>query len=167
MKLSGVRLIGPWTCQCCVQLEGPWKDHVWAILGPWFDHFFNIFTSRCMKWIKFSLESHAYQIEECHSVSNYWDNIRAMFGPHYGHVWAISIIYLYLDAWNGSFFHQRVLLAKSEIIVDVYFLEPYWGHVWAIIGQCFGYFYKIYASRCPKWLKFLLKSHACQTEECW
>ena len=39
------------------------------------------------------------------------------------------------------------------------------GHVWAILGPCFGYFYNIFASRCLKWLKLLLISHAPQIEE--
>ena len=54
-------------------------DHVWAILGPCFGYFYNTFASRCFKWFKISLESHAYQIEEYHSMLNYRDHIRAMF----------------------------------------------------------------------------------------
>merc|ERR1712081_21493 len=46
-----------------------------------------------------------------------------------------------------------------------HFLGPHLGHVWAILGPCFGYFYNIFASRCLKWLKLLLISHAPQIEE--
>ena len=62
-----------------VKLLGSYKDHVWAILGPWYGYFYNIFASRCLKWLTYSLERCACQIEEYHSVSNYWDHIRAMF----------------------------------------------------------------------------------------
>ena len=76
-------------------LESCW-GYVWAILGPCFDYFYNIFASRCLKWLKFSLESHASQIEEYHSISNYWNHKRAMFLPYQDHVWAISAISLLL-----------------------------------------------------------------------
>ena len=65
-----------------VKLFGPYKGRVWAILGPCFGYFYNIFASRCLKWLKFSLDRHAFQIGEYESMSNYWDHIRAMFGPN-------------------------------------------------------------------------------------
>ena len=54
-----------------VKLLEQYKGHVWAILGPCFDYFYNIFASRCLNWLKFSLEGHASQIEEYPSISNY------------------------------------------------------------------------------------------------
>ena len=62
-----------------VELLGPFWGHVWAISGC-FGYFYNISAPRCMKWLKFSLVSRASQIEEYHSMSDYWDHIRAMFG---------------------------------------------------------------------------------------
>ena len=54
---------------------------------------------------------------------------------------------------------------NREITINVNLLgpykghvKPYLGHVWAILGTSFGYFYKIFASRCLKWLKFSLES---------
>ena len=52
-----------------VNFLGPYKGHVCAIsgpclaiVGPCFDDFYNIFASRCLKWLIFSLESlHAKQ----------------------------------------------------------------------------------------------------------
>ena len=94
------------------KLLGPYKGHVWAIFGPCFGYFYNIFASRCPKWLKFLLERHICQIEEYHSMSNYLDHIRAMLGPCLGHVLAISTISLLLDDWNGSTFHWRDMHAK-------------------------------------------------------
>merc|ERR1711954_586251 len=105
-----------------LKLWRPYKGHVWAILGPCFGYFYNIFASRCLKWLKFSLESQACQIEENQSMLDYLDHIRAMF-------------------------------------------RPYQGHVWAILGPCFGYFCNIFAPRCLKWLIFSMESHASQIEE--
>ena len=55
--------------------------------------------------LNFSQKSHAYQVEEYNSISNYWDYERAIFGPYKGHVLAISTISLVVDASNGSNFH--------------------------------------------------------------
>ena len=95
-----------------VKLLGPYESHVGAILGPCFDYIYNIFASRCLIWLKFSLESHASQIEKYQSMSNYWDQIRAIFKPYKDHVQAIlgqcldiSTISLLLYDWNGSTFH--------------------------------------------------------------
>ena len=65
-----------------VDILGPYLGHVLAILVPCFDNFYNIVASRCWKWLKFSLEGHVSQIEEYHSMSNYWDHIRAMLGQY-------------------------------------------------------------------------------------
>ena len=62
--------------------EGPCKANVLAILGPCFGFFYNIFSFRYLKWLKFSLESLACQIKDYHSMLDYWDHMRAMFGPY-------------------------------------------------------------------------------------
>ena len=72
-----------------VKLLGPYKVHIWAILLPCVGYFYNIFASRCLKGLKFSLEIHACQIGEKDLVSNYWDHIRAMLGPCWGHIRAM------------------------------------------------------------------------------
>ena len=68
--------------QFTIALLDPHRVHVLPILGLCFGYFYNIFASRCLKWLKFSLKSHACQLEEYHSMSNYWDHIRAMLGPY-------------------------------------------------------------------------------------
>ena len=80
------------------QLLGPYWGHVWTILGPCFGYLYNIFACRCLKWLKFSLKSHACQAEDYSLISNYPDHIGSMFGPSWGHVLAISTIPLLLDA---------------------------------------------------------------------
>ena len=63
-----------------VQLLGPYWGNVLVIMGP----FLTISTrsSRCLKWLKFSLKNYAYQIEENFLMLNYLDHIGAMFGPY-------------------------------------------------------------------------------------
>ena len=85
-----------------VQLFGPYWCHVWAILGPYLSYFYNFFACRCLRWLKFSLESLACQIEEYSSMYTYWDHIWAMFWAYQGNILAISKKYLLLDACNGS-----------------------------------------------------------------
>ena len=65
-----------------VELLEPYWSHVWAILGPCFGYFYNIFACSYLKWLKFSLKSHAHQIEDYTLISNYWDHIGAMFSPY-------------------------------------------------------------------------------------
>ena len=67
-----------------VKLLGPYKGHVWAILGPCFGYYCNIFASRCPKWLKFSLKSHAFQIGDYLQFSI----IGTIFGPGFGHILA-------------------------------------------------------------------------------
>ena len=81
-----------------VELLGPYGDHVWVILGPFLGYFYNILAFRFLKWLKFSLKSHACQAEDYSLISNYPDHIGSMFGPSWGHVLAISTISLRLDA---------------------------------------------------------------------
>ena len=40
-----------------VKLLGSYKGHVWAMLGPCFGYFYNIFASRGLKWLTYSLVS--------------------------------------------------------------------------------------------------------------
>ena len=70
---------------------------------------------------------------------NYFDHIKAMFGPYQSHVLAISTISLLLDGWNGSKVHWRDMHAKKKntiqcqiigTIIDM--LGPCWGHIKAI-----------------------------------
>ena len=68
-------------CQNIGTILGPCLGHIRAMFGL----FLQNFATRCLKWLNFSLESHASQIEEYHSMSNYLDYIRAMFGPYQGH----------------------------------------------------------------------------------
>ena len=58
----------------------------------------------------------------------------------------------------AQIFTEESCTANREKLFSVELLEPYWGHVWAILGPCLGYFYNIFASRCLKWLKFSLVS---------
>ena len=62
-------------------------------------------------------------------------------------------------------FTEESAMPNRGILFNVQLLGPYWGHVWAILVPCFGYFYNILAFKCLKWLKFSLKSYACQIEE--
>ena len=66
-----------------------WMRYIFNFLGPCFGYLYNIFASRCRKWLKFSLEVRACQIEEYNSMSNYWDHMIAMLGPCLGHIRAM------------------------------------------------------------------------------
>merc|ERR1711954_440759 len=59
LKFSTVNLHGLRTisieCLFFRTMSGPYKGHVWAILGPCFGYFYNIFASRLLEWLKFSL----------------------------------------------------------------------------------------------------------------
>ena len=73
-----------------VQLFGPYWCHVWAILGPYLSYFINIFACRCLKWLKFSLKCHVYQIEEYFDVT--------LFGPYWSHLGNImALFWLFLQ----------------------------------------------------------------------
>ena len=52
--------------ECSLMLT--YRDHIGAmflaILGPQFGYFYDIFASRCLKWLNFSLESYACHIKE-------------------------------------------------------------------------------------------------------
>ena len=83
-------------------------DHIWVIIGPCFGYFYNIFASRCIYWLKFSLESLACQIEEYSALYNYLYHILAMFWPYQGHILAISKIFLLPDALSLTFYCKVV-----------------------------------------------------------
>ena len=68
-----------------VKLLGLYKGHVWAILGPYLSYFYNIFACRCLKWLKFSLKCHLYQIEEYFEVT--------LFGPYWSHLGHIKALF--------------------------------------------------------------------------
>ena len=97
-----------------VKLLGPYKGHVWAILGPCFVYLYNIFVSRCLKWVKFSLKHYLCQPKEYSWMMNSSDPIGAMLGPYYGHVLAISIITFLLGVWNGSTCSWKVMHYKHK-----------------------------------------------------
>ena len=48
---------------------------------------------------------------------------------------------------------------NRRITLDIKLFKPYEGYVRPILGQCFGYFYTVLASRCLKWFKFSLESY--------
>ena len=145
-----------------------------TMLGLCFGHIYNIFASRCLKWLKISLERHAYQIEEYHSMSNYCDHIRAMLGPCLGHIRAMFWLFLQQLCF---YMHEMAQIFTGEsckpnrrIPFSVKLFGPYKGHVWPILGPCFVYFYNMLASRCRKRLKFSPKFHTCHKENtlwCW
>ena len=80
---------------------GSYWVYVWSILGLCFGYFLDIFVSRYLKLLKFSVKSHASQIEEYSLMLNFWYYILAMSGPYWGHVLAISTISLLLYALIG------------------------------------------------------------------
>ena len=65
----------------------------------------------------------------------------------------------------AQIFTQESCIPNRRKTFNVELSGPYFCHVWAILGPCLSYFYNIFACRCLKWLKFLLKCHACQIEE--
>ena len=93
---------------------------------------------------------------------------RTMLGPCLGHIRAMLWLFYNIFA-SGCLkwlkFSQELYMPKQRTLLNVDIMGPYWGHVWAILGPCFGYFYNIFASRCMKRLKFSLESHAYQVEE--
>ena len=87
---------------------------------------------------------------------------RTMLGPYLGHIRAmfwLSLQYLCFDMTEVAQIPQE---RDMHILECLLFGTTFLGHVWAILGPCFGYFYYIFASKCLKWLKISPKSHACQ-----
>ena len=94
----------------------------------------------------------------------YCSIIGTILGPCLGHIRAMFWLFLHIfvSIWLNwlKFPPKRDMHAKYKIFFDVYFFGPHFDHVLAILGPCFNYFYNIFASRCLKWLKFALMSHA-------
>ena len=117
-----------------------------AILGPCLGYLYKRFACGCLKLLKFSLKSHACQIEEYPLMFNYCDHI----GPYLGHVKAMFGLYVqYLCLWMPEIvqmFTKESCIPNRRIPFNVQLLGPYFGHVWATLGPCFGYFYIVFAS---------------------
>ena len=94
---------------------------------------------------------------------------KTMLGPCLGHIRAIFWLYIpYLCFFMpkiAQIFTEESCMPNRIIQFNVKLLTLYNAHVYAILRPYFGYFYNISACRCLKWLKFSLKSHACQIEE--
>ena len=60
----------------------------------------------------------------------------------------------------AQIFTEESCMPSRRLLINFQLSRPYWVHVWAILGSCFGYFYNIFASRCLKWLQFSLESHS-------
>ena len=122
-----------------------------------------------MEWLKFSLERHACQLEEYHSMSNYCDHISAMLGPCLGHIRAMLWLFLQCLCFQitetAKNFTKESCMTNRRILLNFNLFIQCWGHVLAILGPCLDYFYSFSASRCLKWLKFSLESHASQIEQ--
>ena len=109
-----------------VQLLRPYKGHILAILGPYFVYFKNISASRLQIWLKFSLESHGSQTEDkFHSISNYWDHIRAIPKPYKDHVLTIFTIFMLPDALKAQNFTEESCTANIHISSNVELLRGY------------------------------------------
>ena len=65
----------------------------------------------------------------------------------------------------AKIFTEESCMPSRKLLINFQLSRPYWVHVWAILGSCFGYFYNIFASRCLKLFKFSQKNHACYIEE--
>ena len=59
-------------------------------------------------------------------------------------------------------FTEESCMPNRRKFFNVEILGPHFGTVCTILGSCFGYLYKFFASRCLKWLKFSLKNHECK-----
>ena len=126
------------------EIIGPYWGHVsailgpcFAILGPCFGYFCNIFTSRCLKWLKFLLKSHACQIAEYSLMFNYLDHIGTMFwqylGPCFDYFYNIfASRYL---IWHKYSLKSHAWPSK-RILFYVRLFRPYQGHVLAIFRPC-------------------------------
>ena len=49
-------------------------------------------------------------------------------------------------------------MPNRRMLFNVRLLGLYCGHIWAIVGPCFGNFYNIFTYRCLKWLAFSTES---------
>ena len=120
-----------------VQLLGPYWGNVWAKLGLCFGQFCNIFAFRCLKWLNFSLKSHACQIEDCSSIfqtisGQCLDHNRAMF-------WLFLQYLCFQMLEMAEFFTEESCMPNRRILFNdpllgpqKAMLGPYQGHVLAI-----------------------------------
>ena len=108
-----------------VKLLGPYKSNVWAILGPCFDYFYNIFASRCLKWLKFLLKNYAYQIEENYLMFNCLGHIGTMFEPYLSYFF--NIFACRCLKWLK--FSLKCHVYQIEEYFDVTLFGPYWSHL--------------------------------------
>ena len=79
-------------------------------------------------------------------MSNYWDHK----GPWIAHIRAMFWLFLhylffYMPEMDNIFTGESCKPNRRKPF-NVGLLEPYKGHVWAILGPCFDYFYNILAS---------------------
>ena len=123
-----------------------------------------IYASRRQKWLKFSLKSHAWHIED------FWDmSMLCSIVTHWSHIRAIILQFLQYLCFQmpemAKIFTEESCMANRGIIYKFELFGPYYGHVLALFEPCFVHFYNFVASRCLKWLKFSLKHHACQRKE--
>ena len=91
-----------------------------------------------------------------------------LLGPCFGHIRAMFWLFLqclHFYMTISQIFTKESFMPCSRKVFNVQLLLSYWGHIWDISWPCFGYFYNIFSSRCLKWLKFSLESHACHIEE--
>jgi len=128
-----------------IDLLGPYYGHVLLILGQSLGYFYNIFTSRCLNWLKFSVKSHACQIEENFLMLNCLDNIMighvlAILGPCFGYFY--NILPSICPEWL-NFSLWRVMPANWKKNHNVEWLRPYQGHFWLITELCSGHLYHI------------------------
>ena len=98
--------------------------------GHFFGFFYNILASRCLKWLTFSLDNPGSQLEEYHSMSNYWDHKRAMFrlaGPCFG--------YFYNIFASGCLKWLTFSLESHASQIEEYHsMSNYWDNIRAMIG---------------------------------
>ena len=91
---------------------------------------------------------------------------RTMLGPCLGHIRAMFWLFLqYLCFWMhemDQIFSGKLCMLIWRILFNIRLWETYRGHVWSILGLCFGNLYNMFASTWLKWLKFSPKSHAYQ-----
>ena len=120
-----------------VYLVGPYQGLVWAILGPCFDYLYKIFACGCLKWLQFSLESYACQIEDYSLKFS-----GTIFGSTFGHIRAMFWLFLqYLCLQMPvmtQIFTEVLCIGNSRIPFEL--LEPYHGPIWAVLGPCFPIF---------------------------
>ena len=137
-----------------------------TLLWPCLGHkstMFQVFlqcVSTSLKSFKLPPKSLLGELDQYNIIFNDWNDVSGMFGPHWGHVFAIFTVYMLLLPWKYSNFHQKVMEANRISPSNVDLLGPYLGYVWNIIRPFFCNFYHNFVSTC---LKFSLKNYAWTT----